>query len=97
VPSDWDSHESSQLDDHSVETHSREQSREHKQKASHESREHSDVIDSQESSKVSQEVHSHESTSLEDKPVLDPKSQKEDKHLKYRISHELDSASSEVN
>ncbi|XP_002745654.4 osteopontin [Callithrix jacchus] len=102
VPSDWDSHgkdshEMSQLDDQSAETHSHEQSRLHKRKASDESNEHSDVIDSQEVSKVSREFHSHEFHSQEDLLVVDPKSTEEDKHLKFRISHELDSASSEVN
>uniref|UniRef100_A0A8C6W3P5 Secreted phosphoprotein 1 n=1 Tax=Nannospalax galili TaxID=1026970 RepID=A0A8C6W3P5_NANGA len=84
VPSDWDSHESSQLDEPSVESHS------------HDS-EHADVIDNRENSKASQESHSHEFHSHEDKLVLDPKSKEDDKYLKFRISHELDSASSEVN
>uniref|UniRef100_A0A8C6QQT4 Secreted phosphoprotein 1 n=1 Tax=Nannospalax galili TaxID=1026970 RepID=A0A8C6QQT4_NANGA len=97
VPSDWDSHESSQLDEPSVESHSHEQPREGKQKASHESSEHADVIDNRENSKASQESHSHEFHSHEDKLVLDPKSKEDDKYLKFRISHELDSASSEVN
>uniref|UniRef100_A0A2K6SEH7 Secreted phosphoprotein 1 n=1 Tax=Saimiri boliviensis boliviensis TaxID=39432 RepID=A0A2K6SEH7_SAIBB len=102
VPSDWDSHgkdshEMSQLDDQSAETHSHEKSRLHKRKASDESNEHSEVVDSQEVSKVSREFHSHEFHSQEDMLVVDPKSKEEDKHLKFRISHELDSASSEVN
>ncbi|NP_001268570.1 osteopontin isoform X1 [Mesocricetus auratus] len=96
-PSDQDStgktsHESSQLDEPSVETHSHEQSQEHKQKASHESTELSDVIDSQESSKASQEHQSHE-----DKLVPDFKSKEDTNHLKIRISHEIESSSSEVN
>ncbi|ERE88751.1 osteopontin isoform X1 [Cricetulus griseus] len=97
MPSDQDStgktsHESSQLDEPSVETHSHEQSQEHKQKASHESTELSDVIDSKESSKASQEHQSHE-----DKLVPDSKSKEDINHLKIRISHEIESSSSEVN
>ncbi|XP_053459494.1 osteopontin [Nycticebus coucang] len=67
-----DSHETSQFDDQSAETHSNVPS---------------DMIDSQEHSKVSHEVPSHE----------DLESKEEEKHLKLRVSHELDSASSEVN
>lgn len=120
VPSDQDSdgktsHESSQLDEPSVETHSLEQSKEYKQRASHESTEQSDAIDSAEkpdaidsaersdaidsqaSSKASLEHQSHEFHSHEDKLVLDPKSKEDDRYLKFRISHELESSSSEVN
>lgn len=111
VPSDQDSngktsHESSQLDEPSVETHSLEQSKEYKQRASHESTEQSDAIesaersdaiDSQASSKASLEHQSHEFHSHEDKLVQDPKSKEDDGYLKFRISHELESSSSEVN
>ncbi|GAB1289915.1 Osteopontin [Apodemus speciosus] len=111
MPSDQDStgkasHESSQLDEPSLETHSLEQSKEYKPKASHESAEksdvidsaeRSDVIDSQASSKASLEHQSHEFHSHEDKLILDPKSKEDDRYLKFRISHELESSSSEVN
>ncbi|XP_031198065.1 osteopontin [Mastomys coucha] len=103
VPSDQDSngktsHESSQLDEPSLETHSLEQSREYKQKASHESTEQSsDAVDSQASYKASLEHQSHEFYSREDKLILDPKSKEDDRYLKFRFSHELESSSSEVN
>lgn len=103
VPSDQDSngktsHESSQLDEPSLETHSLEQSREYKQKASHESTEQSsDAVDSQASYKASLEHQSHEFHSREDKLIPDPKSKEDDRYLKFRFSHELESSSSEVN
>uniref|UniRef100_H0VRD4 Secreted phosphoprotein 1 n=1 Tax=Cavia porcellus TaxID=10141 RepID=H0VRD4_CAVPO len=92
VPSDWDSHgkdshESSQLDDLSVETHSQEHPRDS---------EHSDAVDSREGARASP-LHSPELHSPELHSVEDPKSKEEDEHLKIRISHELDSASSEAN
>ncbi|XP_029401098.1 osteopontin [Mus pahari] len=109
VPSDQDSngkasHESRQLDEPSLETHSLEQSKENK--ASHESADQSDVIesadqsdviDSQASFKASLEHQSHKFHSHEDKLVLDPKSKEDDRYLKFRFSHELDSSSSEIN
>ncbi|XP_028629541.1 osteopontin [Grammomys surdaster] len=93
------SHESSQLDEPSLETHSFEQSKGYKQKASHESIEKSDVIDSAEqsdminsqaSSKAGLELQIHEFHSHEDKLVLDTKSKEDDRYLKFRISHELE-------
>ncbi|NP_001191130.1 osteopontin isoform 1 precursor [Mus musculus] len=97
MPSDQDnngkgSHESSQLDEPSLETHRLEHSKE-----SQESADQSDVIDSQASSKASLEHQSHKFHSHKDKLVLDPKSKEDDRYLKFRISHELESSSSEVN
>ncbi|KAM7326625.1 osteopontin [Alexandromys fortis] len=102
VPSDQDStgktsHESSQLDEPSVETQSHEQSQEDKLKASHESIELSDRIDSKESSRASQAHESHEFHSHEDKVVPGSKSKEDANSLKFRISHEIESSSSEVN
>ncbi|CAK6432986.1 unnamed protein product [Pipistrellus nathusii] len=100
--SDWDSHgkdsrETHQLDRHSVETHSHELAKEHKLKAMDASKEHSDGIDSQENSRVNHEIHSREFHSYEDKLASHPQSEEQDKHLKFRISHEIESASSEAN
>ncbi|KAH0510592.1 Osteopontin [Microtus ochrogaster] len=102
APSDQDStgktsHESSQLDEPSVETQSHEQSQEDKLKASHESTELSDGIDSKESSRASQAHASHEFHSHEDKLVPGSKSKEDANSLKFHISHEIESSSSEVN
>ncbi|XP_002913626.1 osteopontin isoform X2 [Ailuropoda melanoleuca] len=91
-----DSQETSQLDDHSMETKSRRHTREYKLRASDESDRHSHEIDSQENSEVSSELVSQIVQSHEKGLALDSKSE-EDKHLKFRTSHEFDSASSEVN
>ncbi|XP_034860439.1 osteopontin isoform X1 [Mirounga angustirostris] len=92
-----DSQETSQPDDHSMETKSHKHAREYKLRASDESNKHSHEIGSQENSEVSSELVSQTVQSHEKERVLDSKSVEEDKHLKFRISHELDSASSEVN
>lgn len=102
MPSDQDStgktsHESSQLDEPSAETQSQEQSQEDKQKAGHESTELSDGIDSKESSRASQAHQSHEFHSHEDKLVPDSKIKEDADSLKFRISHEIESSSSEIN
>ncbi|XP_006885374.1 PREDICTED: osteopontin [Elephantulus edwardii] len=92
-----DSHEPSQLSDlHSMETHSQEQSKEYTLKTDDVSSEHSDMLNSQEISKSNLEFHSQEFHSHEDKLHPDPKSTEEE-HLKFRNSHELESASSEAN
>ncbi|VCW85522.1 unnamed protein product [Gulo gulo] len=100
--SDGDSHarysqETSQMDDHSMETKSRRHTREYKLRASEESSKHSHEIGSQENSEVSSELSSQIVQSHENERVLDSGSVEEDKHLKFHISHELDSASTEVN
>lgn len=92
-----DSQETSQVDDHSMETKSRKHSKEYKLKASDENNTHSHEIGSQESSDVSSELVGQTIQSHEKELVQDPDSEERDKQLKFRISHELDSASSEVN
>ncbi|XP_032188729.1 osteopontin [Mustela erminea] len=100
--SDRDSHarysqETSQMDDHSMETKGRRHTREYKLKASDESSKHSQETGSQENSEVSSELNIYIVQSHENEQVLDSGSVEEDKHLKFPISHELDSASTEVN
>uniref|UniRef100_A0A667GAK1 Secreted phosphoprotein 1 n=1 Tax=Lynx canadensis TaxID=61383 RepID=A0A667GAK1_LYNCA len=92
-----DSQETSQVDDHSMETKSRKHSKEYKLKASDENNKHSHEIGSQESSDVSSELVGQTVQSNEKELVQHPESEEQDKHLKFRVSHELDSASSEVN
>ncbi|XP_006931039.2 osteopontin isoform X2 [Felis catus] len=92
-----DSQETSQVDDHSMEAKSRKHSKEYKLKASDENNKHSHEIGSQESSEVSSELVGQTVQSNEKELVQHPESEEQDKHLKFRVSHELDSASSEVN
>ncbi|CAK7317089.1 SPP1 [Vulpes lagopus] len=92
-----DSQETSQLDDHSMETKSSKHSQEYKLRASDESNMHSLEIGSQENSEVSSELVSQISQSHEKELIVDSKSEEEDKHLKFHVSHELDSTSSEIN
>ncbi|XP_058577933.1 osteopontin isoform X1 [Neofelis nebulosa] len=92
-----DSQETSQVDDHSMETKSRKHSKEYKLKASDENNKHSHEIGSQESSDVSSELVGQTVQSSEKELVQHAESEEQDKHLKFRVSHELDSASSEVN
>ncbi|XP_037386190.1 osteopontin [Talpa occidentalis] len=83
--------------DSSLENNGFEHSKEHKLKADDESSDHSNVINSQKIPEDSHSSHSQEFQGHEEKLDLDPKSVEEDQHLKFRISHELDSTSSEVN
>lgn len=93
APSDWDSHDDSKMDDHGMESQSHERVKQYKRDIKDDSMEqHSYSIDSRESSKVSQESHSRE-----DMLAIEPKSTEEDKPGKSSMSHELDSASSEIN
>ncbi|XP_029799185.1 osteopontin isoform X1 [Suricata suricatta] len=92
-----DSQETSQVDDHSMETKSRKHSEEYKLKASDENNTHSHEIGSQESSDVSSELVGQTVQSHEKELVRDSESAEQDKNLKFRISHELESESSEVN
>ncbi|KAF0880178.1 OSTP protein, partial [Crocuta crocuta] len=92
-----DSQETSQVDDHSMETKSRKHSKEYKLKASDENNTHSQEIGSQESQDVSSELVSQTVQSHEKELVQDSESAEEDKQLKFRISHELESKSSEFN
>ncbi|XP_055450508.1 osteopontin [Psammomys obesus] len=102
VPSDQDSngktsHESSQLDELSAETYRHGQSKEPKQD-SHDSTEQSDEMYIKEKpSKASWEAQSPEFHSQEDKLALGTESKKDENSLKFRVSHELESSSSEVN
>ncbi|XP_004681475.1 PREDICTED: osteopontin [Condylura cristata] len=75
--------------DDSLENNGFEHSQEYKLKANDES--------SQKTPESSHLSHSQEFHNQEEKLDLDPKSVEEDTHLKFRVSHELDSTSSEVN
>lgn len=96
--SDIDSHgvESPEKRDDSLENNSFEYSKEYKPKASGESSEPK-VISSQKAPKDTPVSHSQEFHSQEEKLDLGPKSVEDDKHLKFRVSHEIDSTSSEAN